>query len=156
MSQADAENSTVLPVTRQAVEAQIDLLINLLDTLDGDADLELDTDLEHAGDDEPSLGWTAGFMPEFQRQEGRGFYMNANGGRDLEDEHDGAESGEDAEPDVDGEPSLGWTSHINQASAAWQANHLGTVDLEQGVGAVRKKRPASKTGGNVCRGSILV
>ncbi|MEO6382141.1 MAG: hypothetical protein ABI273_17590 [Lacunisphaera sp.] len=34
MSQANAEKSTVLHVTRRQVEAQIDLLIELLDTLD--------------------------------------------------------------------------------------------------------------------------
>lgn len=83
--------------------------------------------------------------------------MNADGGRDLEDEHedehDGAEPGEDSEPDVDDECSLGWTDNPNQTSAAWQANHLGTVDLEEGVGAVRKKRPVSLTGGRVLTGA---
>jgi hypothetical protein len=146
-----------LPLTRQDVERQIDLLIDLLDQLDADPDLEPDPDLEDEADHEPSLGWSAGFVPEFQRQEGRGFYMNQNRGHDLEDEHCGAEPEDDSEPDVDGEASLGWTSHTNQASASWQANHLGTVDLEEGVGAVRKKRPASKTGGKVCKGcEVLV
>jgi hypothetical protein len=79
--------------------------------------------------------------------------MNADGGQDLEDEHDGAEPEDDSEPDVDGEASLGWTSQINQASPHWPGNHLGCVDLEQGVGAVRKKRPASKTGGRVMVGA---
>jgi hypothetical protein len=156
MPQADSTDTTNPPITRQDVEAQINALIDLLDTLDADPDLEPDPDLEDEHDDEPSLGWTSGFMPESQRQEGRGFYMNENRGQDLEDEHDGREPGEDAEPDIDDEPSLGWTHNPNQTSASWQANHLGTVDLEDGVGAVRKPRPASKTGGKVCRGSILV
>lgn len=39
-------------LTRREVELQIDALIAALDTFDGDADLE------PAGDDEPSLGWT--------------------------------------------------------------------------------------------------
>ncbi|GAB1716270.1 MAG: hypothetical protein NTAFB05_13120 [Nitrobacter sp.] len=82
--------------------------------------------------------------------------MNENRGQDLEDEHDGAEPGEDAEPDVDSEPSLGWTDNLNQASPHWHGNHLGEVDIEEGAGAVRKERPASRTGGKVCRGSILV
>lgn len=142
-----------LPITRRDVEAQIALLIDLLDQFDGDTDIEPDSDLEDGADNEPSLGFsTGGFAPEFQRQEGQRFYINADGGQDMEDEHDGREPGEDAEPDVDSEPSLGWTDNPNQTSPHWQANHLGTVDLEEGIGAVRKKRPASKTGGKVCRG----
>jgi hypothetical protein len=65
--------------------------------------------------------------------------MNANRGHDLEDEHDGAE------PPVDDEASLGWTHTTNQTAASWHANNLGMTDLEEGVGPVRKKRPASKT-----------
>lgn len=134
---------------RKEAAAAIDRLIAFLDETESDPDLEPDLDLEDGADDEPSLGWNAG--SEYQRQEGRRFYINADGGQDLEDEHCGREPEDDSEPDVDSEPSLGWTDNPNQASAAWQANHLGTVDLEEGVGAVRKKRPASKTGGKVCR-----
>lgn len=107
----------------------------MLNGLDGDTDLE------------PALGFSnGGFRPEDQAQEGFGFAMNTNLGDDREDEHDGAE------PPEDGEASLGWTSQINQASPGWQANHLGTIDLEEGVGAVRKKRPLSKTGNRVLVG----
>jgi hypothetical protein len=143
---------TGLPITREQVEAKIALLIDLLDTLDGDPDLEPDSDIEDGADDEPSLGWTAGFRPEFERQEGRGFYMNADGGRELEDEHCGREPGEDAEPDVDAEHSLGWGTGDSQ-TGQWTI----VTDLEQGAGAVRKPRPASKTGGKVLRGcEVLV
>ncbi|KRQ03077.1 hypothetical protein [Bradyrhizobium manausense] len=132
MSQAKAENSTPKPISRQVVEAQIDLLIDMLNTMDGDPDAE------------PSLGFSnGGYRPEDQPQEGFALHMNADAGRDMEDEHDGAE------PHEDSEPSLGWTSQINQTSPGWQANHLGTVDLEAGVGPVRKKRPASRTGNRV-------
>jgi hypothetical protein len=120
---------------RKEAAAAIDRLIAFLDATEPDADLE------------PSLGFSnGGHYPENQPQEGDAFHSYWDAGLDHEDEHDGAE------PSEDSEASLGWTSHDNQASAAWQANHLGTVDLEQGVGAVRKKRPASKTGGKVVRG----
>lgn len=136
---AKPKPSTTRPISRQVVEAQIDLLIDMLNSFDDDTDLE------------PSLGFSnGGFRPEDQAQEGFGFAINANRGDDCEDEHDGAE------PDVDGEASLGWTSTVNQTSASWQANHLGTVDLEDGVGAVRKPRPASKTGGKVVQGRTLL
>jgi hypothetical protein len=132
MPQANATNSTPIPLSRQQVEAQIDLLIDMLNTLDGDPDAE------------PSLGFSSGgFHPEDQPQGGVGFHMNYNQGYDLEDEHDGAE------PGVDNEPSLGWTSTTNQTAADWHANNLGMIDLEQGAGAIRKARPASKTGNRV-------
>jgi hypothetical protein len=151
MPQADSSDTTNLSITRQDVEAQITLLIDLLDTLDTDPDLEPDQDLEDGADDEPSLGWTAGFPPEFQRQEGRAFYMNANGGQDLEDEHDGCEPEDDSEPDVDGEYSLGWGTGDVQEGGTWSC----VTDLEQGVGAVRKKRSASKTGGRLMAGAAV-
>lgn len=201
MSQAEAENSTVLPVTRRQVEAQIDVLIDLLDTLDPDPDLEPDLagystgmdsregddpDLEDGADSEPSLGWQgpSGWLGESTNQSTPDFCANADTGRDLEDEHCGAEPDieegslgwpevvcqdganwnggyhgdkedehDGREPDVDAEPSLGWTDNPNQASAAWQANHLGAADLEDGVGAVRKPRPASKTGRRIMVGA---
>ena len=134
MSQAKAENSTPKPISRQVVEAQIDLLIDMLNTMDGDPDAE------------PSLGWLTGNQyPENHPQDAIDFHGDQNAGDDREAE-------DEREPDVDGEPSLGWTSTTNQTAPAWQANHLGTVDLEQGVGAVRKKRPVSKTGGRVMVG----
>lgn len=118
------------PISRQAVEAQIDLLIDMLNGLDGDADLE------------PSLAFsTGGYRPGDQIQDGFGFHLNADSGRDLEDEHDGSE------PDVDGEHSLGWGNGVSQ-TGLWSV----VTDLEEGVGAVRKKRPVSKTGGRVIVG----
>ena len=130
MSQANAENSTVLPVTRRQVEAQITALIDLLDTLDADPDAE------------PSLGWT----------QSSGHYLetpadllgNANAGDDREDD-------DEREPDVDGEASLGWRNEGSQ-TGQWAGNPLVGTDLEDGVGPVRKKRPRSKTGGAVYRG----
>ena len=139
MAQAGSENTTTLPVTRRQIEAQVDALIDLLDTLDADPD------------DEPSLGFSnGGFRPEDQPQERDAFQSYWDAGHDHEDEHDGAE------PDVDGEASLGWTTQDNQATPHWRANHMGTVDLEDGVGAVRKKRPVSKTGGKVLRGCAVL
>ena len=129
---AKQKPTTSAPISRQVVEAQIDLLIDMLNTLDGDPDTE------------PSLGFSnGGFRPEDQPQGGIGFHMNYNRGLDLEDEHDGAE------PDGDGEPSLGWTHTTNQTTADWHANNLGMVDMEQGAGAIRKVRPESKTGNSV-------
>jgi hypothetical protein len=117
---------------RKEAAAAIERLIAFLDATEADPDAE------------PSLGFSnGGFRPEDQPQDGWGFHMNANGGHDEEDEHDGAE------PDVDHEPSLGWTHTTNQTATAWAANNLGMIDLEEGVGAVRKARPASKTGPNV-------
>jgi hypothetical protein len=151
---------------RRAAMDEIERLIAFLDSTEPDTDLEPDlagysagmdsregdeSDDEDGADSEPALGWTgASCYPENQSQDGPNFCLNADAGRDLEDEHDGSE------PDVDGEASLGWTDNPNQGSAAWQANHLGTVDLEQGVGAVRKPRPKSKTGGKVLRGCAVL
>lgn len=136
---ADAENTTPTPITRQAVEAQIDLLIDLLDQIEPDPDLE------------PSLGFSnGGYRPEDQPQEGNSFHSYWDAGHDHEDEHDGAE------PSEDSEPSLGWTDNVKQGCAAWLANNLGAPDLEDGVGPVRKKRPKSKTGGKVLRGCAVL
>jgi hypothetical protein len=46
-------------------------------------------------------------------------------------------------------PSLGWTSTTNQTSTDWAANNVGTVDLEDDLGPVRKTRPVSRTGNRV-------
>lgn len=145
--QADAIG---LPTNRRQIEQQIAALIDLLDTLDGDTDLEETDDLEDTADSEPSLGFsTGGHFPEFQRQEGRALHMNANGGDDCEDEHDGAEPSEDAEPDVDDEYPLGWGTGVVQEGKTWRC----VKDLEQGVGAVRKKRPPSRTGNRAVAGA---
>lgn len=128
-----------LPISREQIERHVDALIDLLDTLDADPDLE------------PSLGFSnGGYRPEDQPQEGDAFHSYWDAGHDHEDEHDGAE------PSEDSEPSLGWTDNLKQGCAAWLANHLGAPDLEEGIGAVRKLRPASKTGGRVLRGCAVL
>ncbi|MET4371587.1 hypothetical protein ABIA99_004286 [Bradyrhizobium sp. LB12.1] len=134
MPQAAATDITPKRIYRQVVEAQIDLLIDMLNTLDGDTDAE------------PSLGWLTGNQtPEHHSQASADFIGNGNAGDEREDE-------DEREPPVDGEASLGWTSTFNQTAPAWQANHLGATDLEDGVGPVRKKRPASRTGNRVLVG----
>jgi hypothetical protein len=131
---AKATNTIPKPIRRQIVEAQIELLIDLLDALDDP-------------DTEPSLGFSnGGYRPEDQPQDGFGFHMNANRGHDQEDEHDGAE------PHEDSEPSLGWTHTVDQTSPAWQANNRGMTDQEQGVGPERKRRAVSRTGNWVVAG----
>jgi hypothetical protein len=121
-----------LPITREQVEAHVEALIDLLDSLDADPDLE------------PSLGFTD--TPHWASQDHADFMANGNGGddRELDDER---------EPSEDGEPSLGWTNNPNQLSSSWGGHPFFTADdLEQDTGPVRKKRPKSKTGGEVYRG----
>ncbi|WP_375458320.1 hypothetical protein [uncultured Enterovirga sp.] len=73
---------------REAIEAHVERLIALLDMLDGDTDLEPDSDAEPAGDeDEPSLGWQNG--PGFRASEG------------LDDREQ--DVGDECEPDADRE-----------------------------------------------------
>ena len=80
------------PRLRERIEAEIERLISLLDTLDGDADLE------PGNDDEPSMGWSYSF-------EGVPVPPAADGGDDRElDEADDEDGG-------DREPSLGWLGH---------------------------------------------
>jgi hypothetical protein len=116
---------------RKEAAAAIERLIAFLDATEPDTDLE------------PSLGWTASSNHWLETPED--LIGNANAGDDREDE-------DEREPPVDDEPSLGWTSNTNQTAAAWHANNLGMTDMEQGVGPVRKARPASKTGNRVLVG----
>jgi hypothetical protein len=122
-----------LPISREQIERHVDALIDLLDTLDGDPDAE------------PSLGFTDVQDRYGETQDGQNFIANANGGDDREAE-------DEREPDVDGEPGLGWTTEVDQTKPAWRRNYMGTTDLEDGVGAVRKQRPPTKTGGAIFRG----
>ncbi len=104
---------------RRAIEALVDDLILFLDEIDGDVDREggcapqgsVDPDLEQscedegaaAGDDEPSLGWTAAEAA---------YGVRDQRGDDLEDEHDGREP-EDwngAEPTAPESYGRGWTA----------------------------------------------
>lgn len=130
---ADSANTTTLPVTRHQIERHVDALIDLLDTLDGDPDAE------------PSLGFTDVQDRYGETQDGQNFTAYANAGDDREEE-------DEREPAVDDEPSLGWTTETNQTKPAWHGNYMGITDLEDGVGAVRKQRPPTKTGGDVYRG----
>ncbi|WP_414833597.1 hypothetical protein [Afifella sp. YEN Y35] len=77
---------------RARLEDEIERLIALLDTLDGDPDFE-DDDV-----DEPTLGWNASGHP--------GRMLSSLDG-EFEDEGDG-------EPDEDGEPWLGATVEVDQ------------------------------------------
>lgn len=133
MPQAIPITITPAPISRQVVEAQIDLLIDLLDTLDGDPDLE------------PSLGSTDVQDRYGETQDGLNFIANANGGDDREYD-------DEREPDVDREPSLGWTDSVKQAGLAWAGHPADQDDREVAVGAARKQRPPTKTGGDVYRG----
>ncbi len=130
MPQADSIDITNPPISRQIVEAQIDLLIDLLDTFEPDPDAE------------PSLGFTQ--QNEQGSQAGPDYAGNANAGDDREIQHDDW-------LDEDLEPSLGWTEegrlgHPN----SWDS------DREESVGPVRKPRPKSKTGGDVFRGTAVL
>jgi hypothetical protein len=103
--------------------------------------MEMLNDLDGDSDAEPSLGWTASGGHYLETPED--LIGNANAGDDREHE-------DEREPPVDDEPSLGWTHTTNQTSTDWTANHVwGATDLEDGVGPVRKKRPASKIGNHV-------
>jgi len=72
-----------IPLTRDAIEAEIERLIELLDAVDGDCDLE------DGGDDEPSLGSTP-----------------------LRGEYDLELDTSDDEPSGDEEPELGWSNPL--------------------------------------------
>jgi len=112
-----------IPLTRYAIEAEIERLIELLDVADGDPDLEDDK-----CDDEPSLGWcgnhplsegcggyvepslavrTAVFLDECEQE-------NEHGGDVLDEPHDALDEGND-------EPFLGWMERDGQLG-------IGTAD----------------------------
>jgi hypothetical protein len=125
------ESPLSLASLRKEAAAAIERLIAFLDATEPDPDAE------------PSLGWLTGNQyPENHPQDAIDFHGDQNAGDDREEE-------DEREPPVDDEPSLGWTHTTNQLAAAWHANHLGMTDLEEGVGPVRKARPASKTGNQV-------
>lgn len=108
MPEANAHLTIPAPVSRQAVEAQIDLLIDLLNILDPDPDTE------------PSLGWTSSLGHYLETP--ADLIGNANRGDDRESDDS------DCEPDVDSEPSLGWRGagcfpeSDNQAGADFHLN----------------------------------
>lgn len=82
---------TITKGDRLSIATSIERLIDLLDELDGDADLEIDGDDEDGRDDEPSFGWTD--------QEAR-FAVFPQSGDEREVEDD--------------EPDLGWIERDGQ------------------------------------------
>ena len=104
MPKAEAKPTTPTPITRQVVEAQIDLLIDILNDLDADSDME------------PSLGWPD--SPYQPAQAGYGFTANANAGDDREDE-------DEREPDPYDEPMGGWANEGDQTSPRWIGTAMG-------------------------------
>lgn len=98
-----------IPLTRAAIETEIERLVDLLDVADGDPDLEDDGDMEPSlggaeisgevdleldeADNEPSLGW--GLFHEMQSQAliATEIVFDA----DLEDEHDGREPDDESD-----------------------------------------------------------
>lgn len=137
MAQAGSEDTTTLPVTRRQIEAQVDALIDLLDTLDPDPDSE------------PELGWSgpSGYAGESTNQAAPDFC----GGTDDREGHDDTEDG------ADGEPSLAATESFKQDVASYYGHPFySSGEFEQGVGPVRKPRPPSKTGGAVYRGTAVL
>jgi len=101
---AKAKSSIPKPITRQVVEAQIDLLIDMLNDLDADSDME------------PSLGWPD--SPYQPAQAGYGFTANGNAGDDREHE-------DEREPDPYDEPTGGWANEGDQASPRWIGTGMG-------------------------------
>ena len=118
-----AANANTINERRKALQAAIDVAIEALDLVDGDADLEpyvagddREDDSEENeptlgwafrghlgsvqdGEVEPSLGWTVVF-----NQEARSFLATGPHGTatvDLEDAHDGREPDDEGEPDMD-------------------------------------------------------
>lgn len=131
---------------RQAAADEIERLLQFLDDTAGEEDAEaLDEptdaqikamggydvpatdDDEDGGDMEPSLGSKC--MYEHSTQDG--WALQGNGCLDGEDEHDGAEPGEDAEP------SLGALEGHTDQRAAWRVATLNDYELdhsESGIG----------------------
>lgn len=114
-----ADLSDSIPVTeisRPIVEAEIELLIGLLDTLDPDPDLEDGTDQEGDGaDDEPNLG-----APNQQAGSWNGIEpsLGCNGDEELELGWTEMEARLNRHFAAGGdvyEPSLGSTTSMNQA-----------------------------------------
>lgn len=94
---------------RKRMERAVERMIAALDALDADAE-----DLE-GGDLEPSLG-----APEQGRcypDQSRWACSGDTGEREAEDEHGGDVNDEPQGPDVEGEPALGWTEHVDQEKA---------------------------------------
>ena len=127
---ADFPDSTTLPeISRPIVEAEIELLIDLLDQLDADPDLEDNADFELTGDEEPLHG-----APEQQTGSWRGLDPSAPSsveGEELElgwTEMEGRSGRYGAAGRDVYEPSLGSTGSLHQG----QWSDGGTDDTEDG------------------------
>jgi len=105
---------------RRTIGAEIERLIALLDTIEGDCDLE------DGGDPEPSLGWS-----EMECRYGK-YPEGAQDERELEDEHD--EDGADSEPeetDEDGDEQD--SSRSEDDNAYGGAFVMGRLDGGSGI-----------------------
>jgi hypothetical protein len=100
---------------RKEARDEIDRLIRFLDETDNHMELEPEDEGDDA-EDEPSLGFLDHMFNQTRVCEG--------GSIDAEDEHDGAE------PDEDGEPSLGaFEGHDNQR-VAWLVGSVNDYELD--------------------------
>jgi hypothetical protein len=101
---------------RKEARDEIDRLIQFLDETDNHMEIEPEDEGDD-GEDEPSLGFLDHITNQTRICEG-------DGGPDAEDEHDGAE------PDEDGEPSLGaFESHDNQ-KVAWHVTSANDYEMD--------------------------
>lgn len=95
----------VTEISRPIVEAEIELLIALLDTLDPDPDIEIDADIENdTADEEPSLG-----APDARTGSWAGLTAEAYDAADCEEDDCDREPDCDDEDGNDAEWELGWT-----------------------------------------------
>jgi len=110
----------VTPALRQRMEHAVEHLIWLLDTFDGDPELEDDRD------DEPNLGFKN--MPGFGAP-----YFDPGDDREL-DTCDDEDVGDD-EPDVDDEPSFGVSHYVGYGVFECDLE-LDTCDAEPSLAAL--------------------
>jgi hypothetical protein len=122
--------------SRKEREALVELLIESFDAEAGDPDLE------------PSLGFRAG-----EQFVGRGCEHGETGDdREVEDEHDeegwdregdelehGGDEHDGCEPDVDLEPSLGWTCAASEGNGAWGSDNDREADGSHLTEAARQR-----------------
>lgn len=114
---------------RAAIATSIERLIDLLDKLDGDPDLEpyladtsgpggVGSGDDREGDEsdiEPSCGWS-------EWESGSGMYAASIAAEEEEEEPSGFGDVEGLHEDMSGEPSLGWTNHLDQTMATMTHN----------------------------------
>ena len=126
---------------RKEARDEIDRLVRFLDETENHMEREPedeadDSELEDGADEENSLGslerHASSYGPDGRNPTGTQTNWSGGRGDDLEEEHDGAE------PDEDGEPSLGaFEGHDNQTVAWAGETHFMDVELdaaESGIG----------------------